>query len=102
MNTQEEILNLQIEFNHTGEFVTVREWFIRLFSQLWIEGEGFNGKRPFGNSGWNFELYAVLIKNNIIAGKLDEYGYVEDINTDEAKEFVLKTLIQQIFPTPIH
>lgn len=39
---------------------TVGGYLIALLRQLWQEEEGFSGKRPFGNSGWTWDLYAVV------------------------------------------
>ena len=59
---------------------TIKEYLFILLYKLWKEDEGFSGKRPFGNSGWSFELYQPLIKNNIVDyGTLDEDGYVDEL-----------------------
>lgn len=79
-----------------GENVTVREYLAKLLETLWLEGENFNGKRPFGNSGWQDELYKPLIMNGYIEGKLDEDGYVEEIDYGKADKFVCE-LITYIF-----
>lgn len=75
---QKHIEALDLRFSSdAGDDITIRDYFFILLRTLWDEGEGFSGKRPFGNSGWEFELYAPLIKHKYIAGSLDsEYGYV--------------------------
>jgi squalene cyclase len=39
-----------------NEFGTIRTWFISAMQMLWRETESFNGKRPNGDSGWDFDL----------------------------------------------
>ena len=48
-------LPLNAEENDAGA-ATVREYLVTLLSVLWDEGESFSGKRPLGNSGWEYEL----------------------------------------------
>jgi hypothetical protein len=57
--TGEEILNVKMAEND-AEAGTVKEYLKKLLEALWDEGEGFSGKRPFGNSGWEYELYGAL------------------------------------------
>lgn len=71
------------------EETTIGRYFIELLYALWDREEGFSGKRPFGSSGWQYDIYASLIRNGYIEGELDSDGYVEDFDRDEAKEFVL-------------
>lgn len=39
---------------------TIGEYFVALLVQLWDQGEGFSGKRPFGDSGWEWELHDAI------------------------------------------
>ena len=80
--------NIKISsYDFKGE-ITLREYFKNLLTTLWEEAEGFSGKRPFGNSGWQYDVYKALIKNDLIPGILDEYGFVEDIDTKKADDFI--------------
>ena len=56
---------------------TIGEYLKALLWTLWEKGESFNSKRPFGNGGWEYDLYRTLIKNGLIAGELDENDGVE-------------------------
>ena len=47
---------------------TVREYFTELVKMVWGEGEGFSGKRPFGNSGWEHEVYSALVVGKAAPG----------------------------------
>jgi hypothetical protein len=66
--------------------VTIGDYFMRLAEAAWVEEEGFSGKRPFGNSGWQHEVYHALVTNKVITGEIDEYGYVEDYDGQAADQ----------------
>lgn len=79
-----------------GKKITLRNYFRELLLVLWHEGDGFSGKRPFGDSGWEYDIYAALIKHKFIDGTLDEDGYVDDFDAKAASAFV-SDLIEEIF-----
>ncbi len=60
--------------------ISVKEWLISLLRQLFIEKDGFSGKRPFGNSCWEYQLESCLVSLNVIEGKItfDEEYVVDD------------------------
>ncbi len=76
--------------------LTVKEYFKELLCKLWNEVECFSGKRPLGNSDWQYDIYAVLIKNGIIEGKLNEYGYVDEVDTYRADELITKYIVEYL------
>lgn len=85
---------LDIRFDsEAGDNLTVRDYLRTLLETLWQEGTDFNGKRPFGRSGWESDLYKPLITNGFIAGELDEDGYIKSCNDEEAKKFVSDLII---------
>jgi hypothetical protein len=64
--------------------VSIREYLHALLTKLWGEGEGFSGKRPFGNSGWEYDLYRALILAGAVQGELEaETGYINRISREE-------------------
>lgn len=71
-----------------GDDITVRDYLRELLITLWEEGESFSGKRPFGNSGWEYDLYKPLIAGGFIPGELDEDGYVDKIDEKIAAKYV--------------
>lgn len=71
------ILDTPMSDNDSGA-ITIRGYLVALLAAVWTEGEGFSGKRPFGNSGWHWDLYGALVKAGHITGRFDEDGYVED------------------------
>jgi hypothetical protein len=92
--TDEEILDLEIPKNDANA-KTFRDYFKALLLNLIVQEEGFSGKRPFGNSGWIHELYIPLIQLDLVKGKLDEDGYVEEVDYDAA-DLLLKRLVKAL------
>jgi hypothetical protein len=92
----QEVLNLPMDpgTNDAGAS-TIREYLKNLLSELWIKKEGFSGKRPFGNSGWEIELYVPLIKAGVISGSFDEDGYVERAD-DAAGDAIISVAIESL------
>lgn len=74
----------------------VREFLSLLLVKVWREDEGFNGKRPFGNSGWKSDVYKALVKAGALEGTLDEDGYLDDCDRDAGDELILAA-IRDIF-----
>ena len=91
------ILHVTFYSNDLNEELTFKEYFHRLLTTLWAEQDGFSGKRPFGNSGWDYDVYQGLIKNGLFPGRLDGDGYIDEIDSDEAYEFVLINIINKLF-----
>ncbi len=89
-------IDLEIYSSDLDETMTIREYFKRLLTQLWMDGECFDGKRPFGNSGWQYDVYAALIKHGIIKGKLDSDGYIDELNEYKAQQFIIEKLIKEL------
>jgi hypothetical protein len=74
-------LPMDSKYNDIGAR-SVRKYLTRLLQQVWMDQEGFSGKRPFGNSGWTYDLLKPLAAANMIGGvgiEIDEDGYVEVI-----------------------
>lgn len=71
-----------------GDDISVRDYLRTLLTTLWSEGEGFSGKRPFGNSGWESELYKPLVAGGFVPGKLDEDGWIEYVDAKIADAYV--------------
>jgi hypothetical protein len=72
---------------------TIGDYLKILLLTLWDEEAGFSGKRPFGNSGWQYEIYTALISAKVVNGKLDEEGYVEDVDYNAADSVVREIII---------
>ena len=85
------LIDIPMEEND-AEAKTIGEYLKKLFCMLWEEGEGFSGKHPFGNSGWQYDVYAALIKAGVVNGKLDSNGYVDEIDYGQADDVILKVI----------
>lgn len=91
-----------LDFPHTfrdTEAFSIRQYLFRLLETLWLEDEGFSGKRPFGNSGWQYDLHEPLVKMGAIKGTFEDVdGYVEltGVDSKEAHKLV-HNLIAHVF-----
>jgi hypothetical protein len=80
--------------------ITVRDYLFKLLKTLWMEGEGFSGKRPFGNGGWSYDLIDSLIICGYIPGEIDEDNiYSGKYDTDEANKLVLELIAFAFYGT---
>lgn len=77
---------------------TVGDYLIRLLERVWIDGEGFSGKRPFGNSSWEWDVYAALVRAGLVVGSLDSDGYLDDCDEPAANALVSEA-IRALYPT---
>ena len=93
--TNEEILNIKFECMDLNRKITIKDYLKKLLSELWVREEEFSGKRPFGNSGWQYDIYKPLIKSNLISGSLDEEGYINECDDKKADSLIL-TLIESL------
>jgi hypothetical protein len=75
--TPQQILNTPMDDNDSGAD-SIGGYLTALLTEIWREGECFSGKRPFGNSGWEVDLYLPLVKAGYISGTIDEDGYLDD------------------------
>lgn len=89
--TPQEILALPMPENDANA-ATIGQYFTSLLHTLFIETEGFSGKRPFGNSGWETDVDKALIKADAVWGKLDEDGWIEDYDSAAASAIVFDTI----------
>lgn len=87
------ILDIKMQDNDAGA-ATIGDYLVALTRRLWIEEEGFSSKRPFGNSGWKWEVYISLAVAGIIESKYDDDGNIEiSISARQiADEIILKVL----------
>lgn len=79
---------LDVRFcSDAGDDMTVRDYLFTLLNKVWHEEECFDGKRPFGNGGWQCEILYPLAKAGFLdLGPLDDdvggdgnpYNYTDD------------------------
>jgi hypothetical protein len=86
--------------DNAPDAATVGEYLVTLLANLWRDGEGFNSKRPFGMSCWEFDIYEALIAANFIQGELDEDGYIKTVDSKAADELVANA-IRSLLPPKV-
>lgn len=87
----QEVFDCPMQENDSGA-TTVKGYLKALLKALWREGEGFSGKRPFGNSCWEFDLYKALIAEGLVEGKLDEDGYIDRVDKKAANKIIFAAI----------
>lgn len=80
--TPAQILDLPMGDNDSGAR-TIRGYLVELLLTVWRKGEGFSGKRPFGSSCWEWDLYAALACAGVITATFDEDGFIDDMSADQ-------------------
>lgn len=95
--TRDEILELPVMRWDLCDTLSMREYFERLIIKLWDDPIGFNAYRPYGNSGWKWDVYVTLIKHKVIEGELDEDGCVKEVNEKAASKFVAEEILYPFF-----
>lgn len=91
------VLDCPMQDNDSGAN-TVRGYLKALLFTLWEEVEGFSGKRPFGNSGWDNDIAFALVKGKFIKGRISqeiEDGEVVHECLDDADYPAMNKLIQR-------
>ncbi len=78
-----EVLSLPMQENDAGA-KTIREYLVKLLETLWQEHECFNAKRPFGFSGWKYDIYASLVQAKAIGGD----AHLHPTNQEEADALI--------------
>lgn len=89
--TPEQTLALPMDENDSGAS-TVRGYLIVLLDAVWSERDGFSGKRPFGNSGWQYDLYEALGKAGFILYEWDEHGYCAAADTGRGDRLIAEAI----------
>lgn len=88
------VLDLPMQSND-ADAATVREYLAKLAELMWTDGEAADGKRPFGNSGWEPELYAPLVAGGYVQGTLridGAYTYVDDCDEQRADRLITQAI----------
>lgn len=89
MTTPQQLLDLELPDNDSGA-ATVRGYLVALLAELWREEAMFTGKAPFGNSGWQYDLYVPMVRAGMAPGRFDEDDELRDFDHRQAD-----VLIQQ-------
>lgn len=88
---RDEILDTPMIENNAGA-TTIREYLKILLTALWREGDGFSGKRPFGNSDWELEIYYSLAHAGFINSEIGEDGDILDYDEKAANRLIFDAI----------
>lgn len=80
--SDQQILDTPVSANNSGAS-TVRGYLVAIVAAVWDRGSDFSGKRPFGSSGWYFDIYTALAKAGHICATFDENDYIDEISDVE-------------------
>lgn len=83
----EQVLNTPLHEHNSAGLSIVKEYLCQLLLDVWKYGEGFDGKRPFGDSGWESDLHITLAEAGLIDGHYEYdsmYDYKDWYQIDEA------------------
>ena len=72
-------LDTIMEESEAGDGITVRQYFAILLKMVWEETEAFDGKRPFGNSGWGNEVYDACVSTGYMTDGEDGNPKILDL-----------------------
>jgi hypothetical protein len=75
-----------------AEAATIRDYMKALLRGVLTETEGFSGKRPFGNSGWEWDMHKPLVKAGLVTGTLDADGFIEGHDRKAADALLLQAV----------
>lgn len=82
------VLDLPMDEND-ADAATVRDYMKALLRAVLTETEGFSGKRPFGNSGWDWDMHKPLVRAGLVKGTLDADGYLDAHDAEAADKMLL-------------
>lgn len=90
--TPKQMLKIKFKSGDLGKTVTVKVWLQALLMTLIREGEGFSGKRPFGESSWTCDVAVALIKAGALKGKLDDDGFPNDFEFTDLDDLLIECI----------
>lgn len=76
-DTLRKVLACDISETYTGEGAgvgTIRGLFYELLAKVWTEEQGFNGKRPWGESSWQYAVYQAIAEAGLCPREMHEYN----------------------------
>lgn len=71
---------------------TVRDYLKALLAKVITEEEEFSGKRPFGNSGWVYDLERALVQAGLASGEISGDGCLDGEDTDQCQALILAAI----------
>lgn len=77
---------------NSADAKNIGEYLYKLLYNVYNMGESFSGKKPFGNGGWEYELYEALVVGDFIKGSLDEDGSIVEVDEKAAHAVIFKCI----------
>jgi hypothetical protein len=95
------ILDLPMGRND-ADAATIREYLIALLARVWDQCDDFSGKRPFGMSGWCYEVYEPLVRAGVVAGTIVEEDGCTEVEVDDHRQAdrIIADAIQELGKIP--
>lgn len=90
--TIEEVSLLMFYSTDLGTDISIRLFLKELLAVLWYEKENFSGKRPFGNSGWDYEIMKCLVSHGVIDGGFDNEGDIQDYDEKTGNALIMEII----------
>ena len=90
------VLDLEFFTYDLNTKITIRNYLKELLIGLWDRKDGFSGKRPFGDSGWDYAIGDCLAKNNIIESSIEGEDYFV-YSMNDVDKLMIDELIPIIF-----
>jgi hypothetical protein len=91
-DTARQVLALPLPEGNDADAATVRDYLTAQLVALWREGDGFSGKRPLGNSGWEWDIYIPMAKAGLIHGEFDEDGEVIELHEAVGERLIVAAI----------
>lgn len=84
------VLDLPMQPND-ADAATIRDYMKALLRAVLTETEGFSGKRPFGNSGWDWDMHIPLVRAGLVRGTMDsdDDQYISEHDAEAADKLLL-------------
>lgn len=86
MDLARQVLDCPMVHPNDADAETVGEFLSTLLIALWDEGECFSGKRPLGNSDWQWQVLGSLVKGGLVKGTIDSDGGYEQLEYSSFSE----------------
>lgn len=72
---------------------TVGAYLGELLRTLWRQGSRFDGKRPFLQSDWQFDLYYPLVQAGLVDGQIDpENEWLEQVDERAGHQLIAEAI----------
>lgn len=96
----EKVLAAPLADGNDAGAADVRGYLYELLRTLWKEDSHFSGKRPFGNSGWQHEVYDALAEAGLLESAEKDEDDDWDLDPREADNLIYRALIHLMLRKP--